>query len=144
RSRVGVQHLDRGEARSEGRAERSIDLERHDPAGAAGEDPGQGAVARPDLDDDIGRRRRDEIDDGPGDRAITQEVLTEGAALVLRRHGRSSLGAGYRAVRAASSSMSVAKTRRTCSAVASRSPELSMMWSASCAFPAEGILLGVF
>src|SRR5262249_32877239 len=41
---------------------------------------GQRALARADLYDEVALRRRDQIDDGPGDAGVAQEVLPEGAA----------------------------------------------------------------
>src|SRR5262249_23180751 len=68
--------------------ETTIDLERHETAAPAGKVSGQGAAARPDLDDVVARRRRDQIDDPLGDTVVAKEVLAERSRAAPR--GRSS------------------------------------------------------
>jgi hypothetical protein len=78
RARVGIQDLDAGKgARSEARREVRIDLERHHAPGALSELRGERALSRTDLDHEIARGRRHEIDDRARDAGVAQEVLAE-------------------------------------------------------------------
>src|SRR5437773_2336021 len=132
-ARGGLVHVDRGERRAQALDQRAVHLERERASGAPGELAGQGALAGSDLDDQIRRRRRHEVDDRARDPGIAQEVLAERAALERSRRWRWTVPrdripphtdcADRRAARSASSA---ACTSRVRACVAARSPLLSI------------------
>ena len=61
--------------------EPAIDLEGHDPPGAAHELPRERALAGADLDDEVRGRGGDEIDDRARDAGVAEKVLAEGTPL---------------------------------------------------------------
>ena len=89
--RRGAPHNDRVQVRREV----AVDLDGDDPPGAFDKEVGEGPASGPDLDDGVGRRRRQRVGDALERLAVGEEVLPEAATRWRERTGR--IAGGHRA-----------------------------------------------